>query len=356
MILFRRFVMPRCWRWMIVVPLFCMSATTVLANGGDGVGVRAMVAMVPERGETVDVTLWYPARTGGDGERVGATGVFEGTPARRNAEIADGAFPVILFAHGGLRAAPQSGGWIAAHLAARGNIVVAVQPPRLGAKDAQIAAREVWLRPADLSAALSMVSGDPALVRSVAPGRVGAVGFFLGGTSVLSLVGGRLDADRYRRSCDGVGEGMDCSWFATHGVDLGRVGGALTMGAPPDHRVAVVVAVDPELSRIFTSVSLAGVTAPVTVINLGRAGSTPAALDAAGLETTVPGARFHRVADATQFSAFNVCTPQGVDVLRADGDDEAACLDGGERTRGDIQAEIAGVIDGALERGFTGLR
>lgn len=344
------------WRWMIAAPLFCMSAVTVPASAGSVVGVRAMTAMVPVRGETVDVTLWYPARNGGEGEHVGATGVFEGTPAQRNAEVADGAFPIILFAHGGLRAAPQSGAWIAAHLAAHGNIVVAVQPPRLDARDAQIAAREVWLRPADLSAALSMVFGDPALVRSVAPGKVGAVGFFLGGTSVLSLVGGRLDADRYRRSCDGAGEGMDCSWFAAHGVDLGRVGEALTTGAPPDSRVAVVVAVDPELSRVFTPVSLAGVPASVTVINLGRAGSTPAGLDAAILETAVPGARFHRVVDATRFSAFNVCTPRGVDVLRAEGDDEAACLDGGERTRGDIQAEIAGIVDGALESGFAGRR
>ncbi len=344
--------MPPSWRLMMAVCLVCVGVVLAPARAEDAVGVRTLAVTVPERGEAIDLTVWYPVKTGGRDEPVGATAIFAGTPARRNAEMADGAFPIVLLAHGGLRSAPHLGGWIAAHLAARGRIVAVVPPPRLGPGDAHAAVRELWLRPADLSAALSAVLGDPAMTRHAAPEKVGAVGFFLGGTSVLTLAGARVDGDRYRESCDHPGQGVDCAWFARNGVDLRRIDDRLVTASHLDPRIGGVVAVDPEFSRSFTATSLADVKIPVAILNLGRAGGVAPAFDAANLETAIPGARFHRIADATRFSAFNACTARGAALLREGGEDDALCLDEGPSPRRDLQKEIAAIIDAALEEVF----
>src|SRR5512147_2176477 len=124
-------------------------------------GIRTLTATVPERGGTIDLTLWYPAHADGVSESVGGSKIFKGVPGRRNASHADGVFPVVLLAAGGLRANPNMAGGIAAYLAARGYLVATAHPPALGSDDAQSAVGEVWLRPADLSAALNAVENDP---------------------------------------------------------------------------------------------------------------------------------------------------------------------------------------------------
>jgi predicted dienelactone hydrolase len=75
--------------------------------------------------------------------------VFEGVEGPQDAPIADGPFPLILIAHGGIRAAPNHGNWLASDLAARGFVAAVVRGPTLGPRDADIAVHEIWRRPAD---------------------------------------------------------------------------------------------------------------------------------------------------------------------------------------------------------------
>jgi predicted dienelactone hydrolase len=311
----------------------------------DAVGVRAMTVTAPERQQALTVALWYPAGDGGTAELIGENKVFEGVPARRDAEIADGVFPIVLLSHGGLRAAPNQSGWIASRLADLGFIVAVVQPPRLA--DARAAVAETWLRPADLSAALTALSADPGTAGHAAPGQVAAVGFFLGGTSGLALAGARLDAESYARSCDPPATGPDCTWFAHGGVDLRAVDAEKLTRSQRDPRVGTIVAIDPELTASLSPESLSEISARVAIINLGP--PSPG-LDASGLQGAIPGATYAAVPDATQFSAMAACTPQGAEILLEEGEDDAICSEAGparERTH----ARLAEMIADAIGRG-----
>ncbi len=332
--------------------LLLAGAVSSHAQPAGHVGLRQLTVEAPARGATIEVMLWYPAGAGGTPERFGASKVFKGVAALRDAPIAEGRFPLIVLAHGGLRANPAASGWIASALAGRRYIVAVAQAPHLGPGDARRAIREVWLRPPDLSAALTAVQDDDAFADHLEPGQVGAVGFFLGGTSVLALAGARLDAASYGRSCDHPAPGPDCRWFAGSGVDLHRTDLAPAAAAHRDPRIKVVVAVDPELTGSMARASLRAIGIHVAIINLGMAQTLRPRLDASAAAAQIPDGRYETLPDATTFSAFDQCTPQGAAILAADGDDELLCRDGGFRPREQIHAQLVSMIAGELAQGL----
>lgn len=325
---------------VVMVVLAAFLGPSAMAGGPPGVTTMAVGA--PESGRELTVTLWYPAQPGGTPILVGDNAVFAGAEGRQDAPIADGRFPLVLLSHGGLRSAPGLGGWLAARLAAQGFLIAAVQGPRLGPDDAARAPAEIWQRPADLSTALTALAEDPVWSRHANLEQVAAVGFFLGGTSVLSLAGARLAADEFMRSCDADGHGLDCAWFATSGVDLRTVDAASLARPQLDPRIDAAIAVDPEYGTSFSAESLAGIAVPVEVINLGRPGTIPPGLDASGLASASPRIVYTALPDATRFSAFSLCKPQGAAILAEDGGDDTICRDGEDRDR--AHRELAALI------------
>lgn len=331
-------------RFFALAMAFVVSAAAVPAGAEEGVGLRQLAVMAPERGQALDIALWYPAATGGTPVLFGDSAIFEGVPVQLDAPMADGPFPLVLLSHGGMRAAPDVSGWIAARLADEGFAVALVRPPGLDEGGAGAAIPEIWLRPADLRATLTALADDPELAGSMSLDRVGALGFFLGGTSVLALAGGRLDEASYRRSCDAGGTGLDCAWFAQAGVDLHEVDLAPLASSKPDERVAVAVAVDPELGSSFEAASLAGIEAPVLIINLGDPETIRPGLLAADLAALIPSARYAAVPDATPFGSFSLCKPKAAAILREEGADDSICRDGDGRTREEIHAGLAELV------------
>jgi predicted dienelactone hydrolase len=317
------------------------AGSPALASGP--VGVRDIAVVAPERQEPLSVTLWYPAGEGGTPERVGENKVFRGAPVLRDAGVAEGAHPVVVLAHGGMRAAPNQSGWIASALAARGMLVAVVPPPRPASPEAAVA--EIWLRPADLSAALTAVEAEPAIAGHAEPGPAAAVGFFLGGTSVLSLAGARLDAESHARSCDTPAGGADCAWFAAAGVDLRAADAVKLARSGFDPRIGTVVAIDPELTAHLAAGSFTGMTARVTVINLGDPGSIAPFLDASGLQAE--GVAYTALAGATPFSAMAACQPHGAGILAEEGEDDEICREDAalrERTHARLADMIAEAV------------
>ena len=177
------------------------------------VGVKEFAIESSGRAVSLKVMMWYPARASGEVVSVGQNAVFEGTAAQKNASIISGTFPVVLLSHGGMRSAPNQSSWLASKLVKNGFIVVDVKAPFLGYEDALIANQELWKRPDDISTVLTEIEKNPDWRTRIDHQRIGAVGFFLGGTSVLNLVGARIDKDRFVQSCDEVNGGMDCKWF-----------------------------------------------------------------------------------------------------------------------------------------------
>lgn len=338
--------MTRLFRMLaILLPTTVNAITPIVAAplADPSVGIRTMIVPAPARGKPIEANLWYPAEAGGVAEIIGGGKVFEGVEAVRDATLAGSGLPLVLMAHGGLRSAPHLSGWIASALAGRGFVVAVVRPPMPEQPGAENIANEAWLRSADLSAALDAFGEDTNLSAHLDLNRVAAVGFLMGGTSALALAGARFDANSYMASCDGANTGLDCAWFDRIGVDLHNADAAQLAGSHEDLRIKAVAVVDPELSSQFTQESLAGMTVPVQIINLGRSDNIPTELDAADLATAIPNARFDRITDASRYSSFSACTEQGRKILQADGDG-ALCRDGSGRSRADIQAQIAAII------------
>jgi len=346
--------MKFCDRLVIVVILSFMLAACARPSSSPTAGLRTIEVAAPGRETPINVTLWYPTTEGGSHNVVGGNNVFKGIPVNQDAVIAAGEFPVVLLAHGGLRAAPHLSGWIASYLATHGFIVAEPHPPQLGPADAQAAIAEAWLRPSDLSATLQAIESDPVLSAHLKKDRVGVLGFLLGGTSALTLAGAEIDPERYANMCDGEAAiGMDCFWFSENSVDLHEADIKRLRHSNYNRKIKVAIAIDPELSTVFTQASLRNISIPVAIINLGQPDTILPGLNASGLEGLIPDVKYETVADATQYSSFSECTPKGAIILQSEGDNEAICTDGGERSRAEIHRQLAEMIESTLVQNLS---
>jgi predicted dienelactone hydrolase len=79
------------------------------------------------------------------------------------------------------------------------------QPPAGNRLEPASASSELWLRPGDLSLSLSNIENNERLQGSADLDHVYGVGFFLGGTSMLSLAGAQFDPGLYQASCEQQG-------------------------------------------------------------------------------------------------------------------------------------------------------
>ena len=334
---------------ILAVALLLVPGRVALARA---VGVREFEVSNPERKAAVHAVVWYPAGDNGRAVLIGENAVFRGTPGFQSAPVAKGRFPLVVIAHGGFRATANVASWLAAALAMDGFIAAVANPPPVPQGQAtQSILDELWLRPADLSATLTAVEKDPLLAGRMDGSKVGAVGFFLGGTAVLGLAGARIDAAAFRRSCADAASGADCAWFRQRHVDLRRVDGGRLERSNVDGRVRTAVAIDPELADALTQESLRAVAVPVRIVSLVQGTTVSRELNAARLAARIPGSRFATVAGAAASSSFAECKPNGPATLRGEGGAVALCDDG--RTRAQGHAAIAAMVASALRQAFS---
>ncbi len=341
---------------LAICPFFTLAVITAKSAvageniTAENVGVRMEKLFQPSRKGEIEVTIWYPAETGGSTVQVGSNKIFKGVQANQNAPIAAGRYPLVLMSHGGIRSAPHLGGWISRYLAERGYIVVVPRPPRLSYDEAHKAVNELWLRPEDLSLSLDWVLSKAELAEHVVKWDVRALGFYLGGSSMLMLAGAQLDPERYSHSCDEGSIGLDCGWFIGSGVDLKKINLSKLTEIATDDRIQTVVAVDPELSTSMIVNSLSTKQIPVSIITLGHSGSILPALNASNLTNIAPNIRYLMLPDASQYSAFSQCTQQGAELLSNDGEAAAICGETEGLSRADIQLKLAAMIENSLTR------
>jgi len=170
---------------------------TYIEAGPFGVGVTTLKL---DRGPEVEV--WYPTNDAGDATdtydvrdftpeaiRGLLTGDVDATftiDAARDADVADGTYPVVLFSHGASGIRVQSS-FLTSHLASWGMVVVAPDhwsrdlPRALVAATVGTAADT----PADLFDALDLVSDDERFADRLDLDRIAALGHSAGGGTVL---------------------------------------------------------------------------------------------------------------------------------------------------------------------------
>ena len=340
----------RIARMLVLLALMASGGSSAGADTpSEAVGVRSFAAPAPERGIPVAVSLWYPARDAGATVPIGRNAIFVGAPGQRDAAPAQGPFPLVVVMHGGLRAAPDAAAWIAAKLAQRGFVVAVVNPPHLDERDGGSAADEIWLRPKDFSAVLTAVLANPRLREWIDSGRVAALGFLRGGSAALALAGARIDPEAYARSCNRAEVDLDCDWFAKQGIDLRRTDPERVGGKLRDERIRAVVAVDPELAAVVSPASLATITVPVRIVNLGAPDAILPALDASSIAAVIPSARYDTIPDATRYSSFGLCQPRARAILKEEGGDTALCEET-EQQRTVVHERLAALIEESLRQ------
>lgn len=273
----------------------------------------------------------YPATAGGERARFAENPVFRGVDVRRGAPVAQGRHPLVLLSHG-LGGHVRALAWLAAGLAERGAIVVAVNHPGSTHGDFDLArGPDHWTRAQDLAAALDAALADPAIGPHVDPTRIAAAGYSLGGWTALSVGGLRGDLAGYRRFCEEAAAGQaHCRALAAAGIDLDGRDAARWNASWKDPRISAVAAIDPGLHAGLGPEHAADLVGDVLLIGLGDGADrlilTDVSQAGTGFAALLPEDAVTTIAPASHVTAMPLCTPEGAALLAAEGDDPV-CTD-----------------------------
>ncbi|MEF2070974.1 alpha/beta hydrolase family protein [Consotaella aegiceratis] len=335
-------------RALTALLLMLAGSTGVLADplaGYDRIAVEA-----PHRARLVDASIWYPAATATYRVPIGENLVFKGTDGLVGAGIADGKFPLVLLSHG-------SGGnmdglsWLSSALALKGALVLGVNHPGSTSGDSS-PRRSLRLgeRAADLSRALDQILTDPDFGPHIDHSRIAVLGFSLGGTTALNLAGARFDPAGFRDYCARLhNDAADCAFFVKGGVDFDHLPDDFAAAAG-DPRITSTIAVDPGMTGTITPESLAAMTQPILLINLGDEHRWPAidvSAAGSGLVDHLPNATYDVVQPAIHFTFLAECKPQAAALLEEEHDDPV-CTDPAGADRAEIHKEIITDVAGFL--------
>ncbi|WP_413988870.1 alpha/beta hydrolase family protein [Labrys okinawensis] len=336
--------------WTVV---FSTLAVQQSAVASDDVGVRQITAPSKERGIDLDVTVWYPASSGGKSVTLGESMFFVGTPAMLDAPISDGKFPLILLSHGaGLAGNPQALSWIALPLAKQGFVVAApTHPGNTGPNRSATETMKLWRRPADISETLNAMDQDAFFKEHLEHDKVGALGLSMGGSTALAIAGARVDPKRLAGYCDtDVLNPSLCEWVRQSGVDLHAMDMRSAARDNRDTRFRFVMAIDPAPVDVFEFNSFSRISIPVELVNLGRPGKIPLTAQAAKIARAIPNATYFTIEDASHYSMFAECKPGAPGLAEAEKVGDPICMDGGGRQRRDIHRELIDMVTAAFSR------
>ncbi|ASY60375.1 dienelactone hydrolase family protein [Sinorhizobium sp. CCBAU 05631] len=324
-------------------------------------GVRELSLASPEGGRRLRVTVWYPAEPGGKAVLVGDNQVFKGAPALSEAPLLEGRYPLVVMSHGsGGRIQGMS--WLAAELARAGFVVAGPNHPGTTSGNSTPAdTPKLWERTHDLSFVIDRLTTDPLWSGAIDKGRIGVIGFSLGGAAAMEIAGARANLEAYARYCDTY-QTWDCAWYAggqgyvddkaitVDKVDLRKIDRARFERSNLDRRIKSAVLIDPGLAQAYDAQSLKEIAIPMNFINLGSAGTIPAAVIASGLAALSPHGSYATVAQADHFSFLPECKEGGAELLKSFGEVEPICDDGSGRSRADIHSELIILVREALLR------
>ncbi|MEI2297145.1 alpha/beta hydrolase family protein [Ensifer sp. MJa1] len=342
------------------VPVALFIASLATSAQASDVGVREISIPAPKRGIDLKVTVWYPAKVGGEPVLVGDNRIFKGTPTLKNAPVQEGRYPLVVVSHGsGGRI--DSVGWLAADLAAAGFIVAGPNHPGSTSGDSTPAETpKLWQRTEDLSAVIDMLTTDAQWKGAIKADRIGVLGFSLGGAAAMEISGAEASLEAYARYCDRY-KRWDCAWYAggkgyvddaevaVDKVDLRSIDRARFEQTNRDPRITSAVLVEPGLAQAYTQDSLKKIAIPMQFINLGSKETIPLAVASEPLAAVVPQGSYAAVAGSDHFSFLPECKEGATELLKTLGEVDPICA-ATERPRADIHADISKLARDALGR------
>ena len=287
------------------------------------------------------LTLWYPAEPGSP-ETLQPLGPFEplalspGAPLARPGGTGSGRWPLLLLSHG-TGGSAMSLGWLARGLAAQGYLVAGVdhhgntaaRPPYLAEGFLM-----PWERVRDLRVLLDQLLADPQWGPHIDRQRIGALGFSLGGYTVLASLGVRLSAERLAGQWQGCLAGRPCplppeldelrqgrsaaEWLAQQPALLRRLTEGDEGGADlRDDRVRAGLAMAPVLGRLMDPASLDRLDRPLHLIVADQDDQAPPQGTAALVARQARAASWHEVVGFGHYAFLAVCTARAQAVIPA---------------------------------------
>ncbi|CAN7739499.1 alpha/beta hydrolase family protein [Rhizobium sp. LjRoot258] len=337
--------------------LWSIALSTLIVQQASGVsenvGVRQIPAPSKERGINLDVTVWYPARSGGKSVTLGESVFFAGTPSMRDASISDGKFPLVLLSHGaGLAGSAQALSWIAVPLAKQGFVVAApTHPGNTGANRSAAETMKLWLRPGDISETLNAMEKDTFFKEQLEYDEVGTLGLSMGGSTALAIAGARIDPKRLAGYCDTDALNPSlCEWVRQSGVDLHAMDLRSASRDNEDRRIRFVMAIDPSPVDVFDFKPFSQISVPVELVNLGQPGKIPLTAEASKIEKAIPNATYSTIVDASHYSMFAECKPGASEIAESENVGDPICMDGGGRARSEIHMQLINMVVAAFSR------
>ncbi|MEQ9344803.1 MAG: hypothetical protein RIG26_00030 [Thalassospira sp.] len=316
--------------------------------GYDRFDVRAAHRSMP-----VAASIWYPAGTHIYRAPVGRSSIWQSTDAYIGAAIEAGKHPLVLLSHGS--GGNMDGiGWLSSQLALRGAMVLAVNHPGTTSGDSS-PRRTMYLgqRSNDIKAALDQVLDNPEFAPYIDTDQISAVGFSLGGTTVLNLAGMRFDRDAYRDYCDTFqNKAQDCAFYRKGGVDFAHLPDDFAANAY-DPRITKTVAIEPGMTYAVDEDSIKAVSNPVLFVRLGiEHGWLASDLSETGsnLLARMEKAKMAVFSPADHLTFLAECVPGAVELLE-EMEDDPICSDPEGTDRGMIHRQVVDEL-----AGFLGLR
>jgi len=277
--------------------------------------------------------IWYPANSAiaETAHDIGPPGhpLFLGHPIAVDARLSSvqEKYPLLLLSHG-TGGSADSLDWLGASLAGEGYIVAGVNHP--GNNALEPLTREGfmlwWERATDLSEALDGILADPALGSHIDRNRIGAIGFSLGGYTVLELAGARTDLQDFADFCRSSAADTVC-----HPPEMDALKGTLNTSAPlspemrsslaragasyQDKRIEAVFAIAPALGEAFDPASFAKIGIPIWLVGGTSDVTVPPGTNITRIAGFLPKANVTMLPGAAHYTFLDICVPAMADRL-----------------------------------------
>jgi predicted dienelactone hydrolase len=283
--------------------------------------------------EALVTRIWYPVAVASPEHphEIGPPGapIFQGHEIADDAPLSDARakYPLLLLSHG-TGGSADSLDWLASALAAHGYIVAGVNHP--GNNALEPVTREGfilwWERATDVSEVLDSLLVDPTLGARIDTDRIGAVGFSLGGYTVLELAGARTRQQRFLDFCASPSADAICqppemarlkdsdpapaSFSPQTLASMARAGDSYR-----DRRIKAVFAIAPALGEAFDATSFADVSIPVSLVAGKQDPIAPVDTNIRRIAGLMPDAKVSMMPGAAHNTFMDDCLPGVVDPL-----------------------------------------
>lgn len=274
--------------------------------------------------------VWYPvdAAIPETSREIGAPGhpLFKGHPLAANAPLspARAKYPLLVLSHG-TGGSAASLDWLASALAANGYIVAGVNHPGNNALEPLTFDGFIlwWERATDISEVLDNVLADPALGARIDTTRIGAVGFSLGGYTVLELAGARTNLKRFLDFCASSAADAICrppemdrladgAHAPSHFSPETTASMAQSGDSYRDPRIKAVFAIAPALGEAFDQTSFADVHIPVSLMAGTADKIAPPQTNIQRIAGLLPGATVLMVPGAAHNTYLDTCLTEAI--------------------------------------------